>query len=209
VQKPEEGGGFLLELLSSETKRILSLPDEVPTVETGSKPLTGKSLRIKKDGESWTFEILGLTDPGDAEKAEAARLLNRFQPGLSPFAKLNWSSDGTAELDLEGVLRFLGYPQPTEIHGTARLKRTSDAVSGPWDLTVSTTFDSGQDKAKVSVELEGKGNVTIEAESEKPKHILLEGRLVIHGQRDLPDGRNVPFTVEADFRYESASAPAA
>jgi hypothetical protein len=105
------------------------------------------------------------------------------------------------------VLTYLGYSQLSEITGTAEVRRPSDSTASPWPLSVAASFNSGEKKEKVAIEIEGKGVLTMSAEHAGVKSLELAGRLVLHGYRDLPDGRNVPYSLITDFDYRKETSP--
>lgn len=208
VQTPESDSAFTLQLLSSETRRILSSADEVPTVETSTKPLTGKTIRSTRTGDGWGFEVIGQAELTANEKREAERLVAAAKPGASPFESPVWNQDGVWSLDLAHVLTNLGYSQLSDITGKAEVRRPSESAASPWPLSVTASFNSGEKKEKVAIEIESKGELTMSSEHNGVKNLKLAGRLVLHGYRDLPDGRNVPYSLITDFDYRKETTPA-
>lgn len=212
LQKIETDSVFTLEMVASETRRILSLPGETSTIETAPKPLTGKTVRVSKMGGGWEPEIVGLSDPKEDEIKEAARLVGRYAPGASPFEALAWTAEGTASLDVEKVLTYLGYTQISEPYGTASAKRgpvpESAGPMAPVALEIEANFGSGEGESKITVELKAKGELKSSEDSPGSQSLKLEGRLAVHGQRKLADGRVVPYSLITDFAYQAMTAPA-
>jgi len=205
LEKPEGADAFTLDLVSSETRRILTLPDETPTVESAPKPLTGKSLHVVRRGEAWDFQIVGHDSPTEEEKKEAQRLVARFQPGASPFHPLTWSPEGTAVVDLAALLKYLGYTQTHDLNGSARLTRASANPGDPLQLDVAANFDSGDQAARISVELKAAGTLRLPEAAGGDQKLEIEGDLTIHGQRVLPDGRKVPYSLITRFSYSTVN----
>ena len=208
IQRIESESLYTLELAASDTRRILSLEGETPTIETGAKPLTGKTLRGTKEGDQWKAQIVGVENPSEEELKEAARLVARFAPGSSPFASLVWSPEGTATLDVSKVLTFLGYTQINEVHGTAVAKRsTSPEGAASIAVEIEANFTSGEGGSRLTVDLKAAGPMEPNPASGEPATLALDGKLALHGQRKLPDGRVVPFNLITDFAYKTTSAP--
>lgn len=205
LQTIESDEGFVLNLVSSDSRRILSIPDETPTVESAPKPLTGKTLRVFKKAEAWDFEILGEAEAKDEETKEARRLVARFQPGASPFNPLVWDAEGRAPVDLTNLLKFLGYPQVNNLLGSARLQKPAAGQEGPARLEFEAAFEAGEKLSKISVEIKGKGEVVLSSSSSGHERVAITGDLTIHGQRELPDGRKVPYSVVTPFSYETST----
>lgn len=197
---------FTLNLVSSDSRRILSIPDETPTVESAPKPLTGKTLRIFKKGDAWEFEILGETDAKEEEKREARRLVARFQPGATPFKPLAWDAQGNTPLDLANLLKFLGYPQANNLQGSAQLSRSAPDSEGPASLAFDAVFEAGEKVSKIAVEIKGKGEVVLSSSASGYERVAINGDWTIHGQRELPDGRKVPYSVVTPFSYETRTS---
>lgn len=206
ILKKEDESTFTLMLVASETRRILSIPDETPSVESAPKLLTGKTLRVTRAGEKWDFEVVGNVPPSEEETREAQRLITRYQPGASPFIKLPWTPEGTAAVDVVSLLVFLGYTHVSELHGSAQVKRSTNDPSGPLTLDVDAIFQSGEMNARISVELKASGTLLHPEEAAIEQKLRLDGQLNIHGERNLPDGRKVPYSLITEFKYETVSA---
>lgn len=201
-------------VLDSETKRILSEPDEIPSVEAGQKPLTGKTLSLVKDGESgWKIEETCLSSLTEEEAKEADRLVSRYQPGkANPFSHLDYSTEKNTPLDTKSVLEYFGYTEVSNITGDAEAKKilpdesASDAALTAIELKINVVFEAGEGINKRSTELEGTGKILLDTEMKAPKQVDLNGKLAIHGERKLPDNRIVPYSIVSKFEYQGASS---
>ncbi len=202
-----DSSSFTLEMLSSDVWRILSVPDENPTVSTTPKPLTGKTIRVVKKGDKWAPEILATAEPTEEEEREAERLVVRFSPGSSPFRELVWNTEGVSSLDLAVLLRFLGYTHAKDVHGSATLSRVQDESPEKPSLRIEAAFESGEGIDRILVELNGKGSVLLSGVSPHYRKVQLDGDLSIHGHRVLPDGRKVPYSLITSFSYETSVSP--
>jgi hypothetical protein len=210
IQRTESDTVYSLELVASDTRRILSLEGETPTIETGSKPLTGKTLRRSKNGGEWKTEIIGVENPSEEELKEAFRLITRFAPGASPFEDLVWSPEGTAPLDVAKMLTFLGYTQTRDVHGTAIAKRPApEKAEQPIAVEIEANFTSGDGPSKLTVDLKAAGSLQLDGPAGAGAAMAfgLEGKLVLHGHRKLPDGRVVPYNLVTDFAYKTTALP--
>jgi len=203
----------LVDLVSSSTKRVLVIPGELPMVEADPKPLTGKSVKIFRQEAGWGCEILGIEQPDEVERREAERLKTRFAPGGSPFEGMGSLGEGEVrELRLDGLLTFLGYSELSDVQGKASVTGGGAAAGSELAVAVGAMFRTGQGLAAQTVELEAKGRAVFAEGSAGPRFLSLAGTLFIHGQRELADGRRVPYSIVTDFEYEGrqeAVSPAA
>lgn len=208
LQKTVDERHFSLELVASQTRRILSIPEEAPLIETLPKPLTGSTVQVTQQGETWEFEVPGRPELTEDEMKEARRLVARYQPGASPLVGITWGPEGAGTLDLQKLLTFLGYTQLSEVSGEAKVQKSGVAAGAddPFTVEVKAAFRSGEGSSQLSVELEAKGTAVVTPGGDAKQGLMLQGRLVLHGQRDLSDGRRVPYSLETDFRYETQSA---
>ena len=207
VVRPTDSGGFELEPISSTVQRTLSIPDELPTVENVTKPLTGKKVRVEPSGQDWKTEILSEAAPTPEEKVEADRLSARFRPDNAPFVGIQFDAQGKGNVDLGKLLLFLGYTEVREVMGSAEarldLSRTSEKAPSSFEVKLQTAFSTGDGDRKISVDIDAQGTVSTPPNDPRPSTIKLGGKLGIHGHRDLPDGRRVPYSILTDFQYES------
>lgn len=203
---------FELHLKESTVRRVLRIDGELPLLEIDPKPLTGRRLIIREADGRWKPEIQEIETPTPAELREADRLAARFAPGSSPFIGLPSDLSAEKPLDLPKLLTFLGYSTPQDIIGEAKVggaaasaehQGTTTPVDGKLPVRIETMFSMGQDKDKISVELKAQGTVGKSPDQNDFSSLILKGNLMIAGQRDLPDGRRVPFNIIAEFTYKA------
>ena len=204
VQTMRGPDAFALDLVAANTQRILSLEGETPTIENGTKPLVGNTVLGVRRGDSWEPQIKDVAAPSEAEQKEARRLVARFQPGGSPFLSPAWDTNGKAVLELPRVLRFFGYAQADEIHGSATLQKPEAEGKGA-SLEMSIQFTSGENVERITVELKGAGEVKLHEEEPGYSKVVLQGELTIHGNRVLEDGRKVPYSLITPYSYETTA----
>jgi hypothetical protein len=198
--------GFTLQLVSSNVRRVLEIPDELPILVADPKPLTGRTLKVSEQDGSWKVNIVGLESPTPVELREGDRLAARFHPDASPFPTNDRDPSKDLPLDLAKVLTYLGYVAPREMLGEAILVgqqqngSAADQSEGS-PLRIRSIFTMGEGLEEVTVELNAEGVVVLGNGTAECQKVQLAGSLAVAGRRKLEDGRIVPYNIFTDFKY--------
>lgn len=203
---------FDLHDIEARVQRILRKQDTVSTIEVDENPLNGKELHFVLENEKWmpTSAFKDGTPLTSEQLSAAERLVSKLGIKNSPFAQIEWGDSGEGLLKVQKFLDYLGYEKIIESHGICKVRKGKDAdksetpAAEVFQLEIDAAFELGEGLERRTTVLKASGSYR-KIKGTDESQLVMEGKIVTDGERIIPPERKVPYTLEADFKYDKTT----